>query len=300
MLRKNKTHHPKVSNNSRLVRRDGNKNQIKRSGIKRISRNDFYVNTLSSSWLRLIVAIVLIYIFMNSVFASLYLMQPGSIENAKPGSFFDAFFFSVQTLATIGYGKMAPATNFSNILVTIEALMGLSGLAIATGVIFTKISQPKPRILFGNYGLFSSHYKNMNCFMFRLGNLRTSQIADPIVKAVLICDEPAQDGTIRRAFHDLKLTRSNMPMLMPSWTVKHHINEESPLFKATTESMREKNVEIIVSVIGFDETLSQTVHAHHSYIADEIKFGKNFVDIITWDQKGDAHVNYKRFHDIVA
>lgn len=294
---KNTNHYHKISRSSRIVHRDGKMARIKRSGIKRISRNDIYINSLSSSWLRLIFVIILFYVIINSIFAALYLIEDGGIENARVGSFQDAFFFSVQTLATIGYGKMAPVTTFTNILVTIEALMGLSGLAVATGVIFSKISRPSTRILFGNYALISS-YKNTDCFIFRLGNLRTSQIADPAIKAVFICDELSQDGSIRRVFHDLKLMRNNVPLLMPSWTLRHQIGKDSPLFEMKKEDLEKKNIEIIVSLVGFDETLSQTVHTHHSYITNEIKFGGDFVDIISWDKFGNINVDYKRFHDI--
>ncbi|MBP7709570.1 MAG: hypothetical protein KA100_00685 [Rickettsiales bacterium] len=271
--------------------------RVKRHGIKRISRNDLYINSLSSSWLRLIFAIILFYVTINAIFAALYLIEDGGIENARAGSFQDAFFFSVQTLATIGYGKMAPATSFTNILVTIEALVGLSGLAVATGVIFSKISRPSTRILFGNFALISL-YKNTDCFIFRLGNLRTSHIADPLVKAVFICDELSPEGSIRRAFHDLKLMRNNVPLLMPSWTLRHKIDKDSPLFGMKKEDLERKNIEIIVSLSGFDETLSQTVHTHHSYIASEIKFGGRFVDIMSWDKLGHANVDYKRFHEV--
>ncbi len=294
---KQSENHQKVSRNSRLLNRDGKLTLVRRSGIKRISRNDIYVNTLRSSWSRLIFVIILLYILVNAAFAVLYLID-GGVENARPNSFLDAFFFSVQTLATIGYGKMFPTTVFSNILVAIEALTGLAGLAVATGVIFSKISRPNARILFGNFALISS-YKGVKCFIFRLGNLRASQIADPVIKAVLICDEPSEDGTIRRVFCDLSLMRNNVPLLMPSWTLRHQILADSPFFGTTESDLERKNIEIIVSVIGFDETLSQTVHTHHSYIASEIKFGGDFVDIIAWDKQGNANVDYRKFHDIV-
>jgi inward rectifier potassium channel len=293
-MAENTNYNPKVS---RIVNRDGKAVKMKRSGIKRISRNDLYVNSLASSWFGLIFAIVLFYTIINTIFAGLYLIQDGAIENARAGSFKDAFFFSVQTLATIGYGKMVPATSFANILVAIEALVGLSGLAVVTGVIFSKISKPSARILFGNNALISS-YKNSDCFIFRLGNLRTSQIVDPIIKAVFICDELLEDGSVRRAFHDLKLIRNNVPILMPSWTLRHQIDKYSPLLAMKKEDLERKNIEIIVSLIGFDETLSQNVHAHHSYIASEIKFGGDFVDIITWNNSGHINVDYKRFHDV--
>lgn len=279
-----------------MVHRNQQRASIKREGIGKISRKDFYVNSISTSWFKLIFLIVFLYIFLNAFFACLYFLEDGSIENARPNSFTDVFFFSVQTLATIGYGKMTPATVYSNILVTIEAFVGLLGLALATGLVFSKISRPSARILFGNKALISS-YKNSDCFIFRLGNLRKSQIAEPSIKAVLICDEKL-NGVTRRSFHDLNLIRNNVPILMPSWTARHIITEKSPLFGMDAEDLKAKNVEIIISIVGFDETLSQTVHAHYSYIADEIAFNGNFVDIMSWDKEGSVSVDYKRFHDI--
>ena len=290
-------HHAKTPNNSRLVHRGGVRIKIARRGIKRMARGDFYIKTLGTSWLRLILSITVIYVLVNLIFAGLYLLEDGSIENARPGSFADAFFFSVQTLATIGYGKLAPATTFANILVAIEALAGLSGLAVATGVIFSKISRPNARVLFSNSALISSH-DGVRCFMFRLGNLRSSQIADPTIKATLICDELSENGRKRRVFHDLHLVRSTLPILMPSWTIRHQVVENSPIFSFTKNTFKQKNVEIIVSMIGFDEVLAQNVHAYHSYVASEIIFGGNFVDIISWDKKSRTNIDYKKFHDV--
>lgn len=289
--------HPKV-HISRLIHRN-NKTKIQRKGIKKTSYKDFYVNSLSVSWFKLISLIILSYIAINCLFAYLYLLDEGGIANTRENSFIDAFFFSIQTLATIGYGVMSPQTLFTNIIVSVEAFTGLLGLALATGIIFSKISMPSPRILFSDKSLIS-HYKNHECFMFRLGNLRNSQIADPTIKAVLICDEKTKEGENRRAFYDLELIRNNVPILMPSWTVRHNITKTSPLFELTKEDLRNLNVEIIVSITGFDEVLSQTLHTHYSYIASEIMFNYNFVDIMSWDKNGILKVDYKSFHDVVA
>ena len=292
------SYYSKHSRGSRIVHRNGKMARVKRRGVKKFLRSELYINTLRSSWWYLIFTIVSIYILVNSVFAGLYLIEDGAIENMRPGSFADAFYFSVQTLATIGYGKMSPVTNFAHFLVAVEALIGLFSLAIVAGVIFSKVSMPSARILFGDNAIIAP-YKKTPCFLFRLGNLRNSQIADPTVKVVLVIDEEIPDGSIKRAFYDLKLPRNNSPILMPSWTLHHKISKSSPLFGLTREDMKEKNIEIIVSLVGFDETLSQTVHTHHSYVTEEIKFSGSFADIIIWDKKGNAHVNYKRFHDIV-
>lgn len=282
---------------SRLVHRNNKPNKIKRQGIRKIWRQDFYIDSVSTSWIKLISFIIFSYIVINCFFAFLYLLDEGGVANARAGSFADAFFFSIQTLATIGYGVMSPKTTFTNVVVAIEAFTGLLGLALATGIIFSKISLPSPRILFGNKSLIST-YKNVECFMFRLGNLRNSQIADPTIKAVFICDEKTKNGEIRRAFYDLDLIRNNVPLLMPSWTARHQITKNSPLFGLNKDDLKKLNVEIIISIIGFDEILSQTVHAHYSYIANEIIFGGNFVDIMSWDKNGAMNVDYKRFHDI--
>ncbi len=293
-----KNHHPKV-HISRHIHRDDHKTKIKREGVRRMSRKDFYVNSLSTSWFKLISFIIFSYISINCFFAYLYLLDEGGVANARAGSFVDAFFFSIQTLATIGYGVMSPQTLYTNIVVAIEAFTGLLGLALATGIIFSKISMPSPRILFSNKSLISP-YKNANCFMFRLGNLRNSQIADPTIKAVLICDEKDEEEKNRRVFYDLELMRDSVPILTPSWTVRHKITKDSPLFNLTKEDLKNLNIEIIVSIIGFDEVLSQTVHSHYSYIANEIIFGGKFVDIMSWDKNGELKVDYKRFHNITS
>jgi inward rectifier potassium channel len=295
-MQKGKLSRKSKISHSRLIHRAGVRVKIVRRGIKRISRSDFYIKTMGAGWIKLILLVLALFVLVNSMFAFLYLLEDGSIEGARSGSFEDAFFFSIQTLATIGYGKLSPTTTFANILVSIEALIGLSGVAIFTGIIFSKISKPTARILFGDKAIISS-YKDLSCLMIRLGNLRNSQIADPKIKVTLICDEISEER-VRRSYHDLKLTKNTTPILLPSWTAKHIINEESPLFKVTKRTLKQKNIEIIISVAGFDEILSQTVHSHQSYIADEILFGGSFVDIISHDKNGRTNVDYTKFHQI--
>ena len=134
-----KNHHPENHPRPRIVHRNGKIARIKRRGIKKFLRNDLYINSLRLSWWYLILTIGFFYVLINLIFAGLYLIQDGGVKNLQPGSFSDAFFFSVQTLATIGYGTMSPVTIFANILVTIEALIGLGSLAIVAGIIFSRI-----------------------------------------------------------------------------------------------------------------------------------------------------------------
>lgn len=283
---------------TRIVQRNGNRMHVKRSGIKKFSSRDLYIHTLNASWPRVIVAIICVYLALNAIFADLYLLIPNSIENATAGSFKDSFFFSVQTMATIGYGKMVPSGTFANILVTIEALIGMGSLAVATGILFAKLSKPTSRVLFSKIAVIAYHDGVKN-FIFRLANERSSRIVDPRIKVVLVRDEVTVEGHKIRRFHDLKLVRDFIPLLLLSWSVYHPIDEESPLYQTTEKLLKETNTEIIISLTGLDETLSQTVHAQHSYIAEEILCSGYFVDIIARDESGRVNVDYNKFHDVV-
>jgi len=284
---------------NRIIPRDGIRTRVKRSGIKKFSSRDIYIHTLNASWPKLIALMTVLYILLNAIFANLYLLVPNSIENARAGSFTDAFFFSVQTMATIGYGKLVPLDTFANIMVTIEALIGLGGLAVATGILFAKLSKPTARVLFSKVAVIGQ-LDGAKTFIFRLANERSSRIVDPSIKVVIIRDEVTVEGHKVRRIHDLELVRNFIPVLLISWSVYHKINKESPLYAATPESLKANNTEIIVSLNGLDETLSQIVHSQHSYIAEEILCSGYFVDIINRDASGRISVDYKKFHEVVT
>jgi inward rectifier potassium channel len=259
---------------------------------------DFYHQLLTVSPWTLFLILVATYISFNLVFGALYLLQPGDIANAAPGSFPDAFFFSVQTMATIGYGDMHPATVYANLLVTVEVLLGMTGLALATGLVFARFSRPTARVMFSQIAVVANH-DGMPSLMFRAANRRRNQILEAQVAVMLLRDETNAEGVEMRRFHDMAVARPHTPMFALSWTVIHPIDENSPLLGASRESLLRAHAQIIVSITGIDETFAQAIHARHTYEATEIRWNHRFADILTRTEDGHRRIDYRHFHETV-
>ncbi len=257
---------------------------------------DLYHFLVTTSWPALIGLIAAAFVIANLVFAAGYYLD-GGIENAGSGSFADAFFFSVQTMATIGYGKMVPVTLFSNILVSIEALTGLLALALVTGLVFSKFSRPTARVRFSRYAVIGPR-DGVNSLMVRMANMRESRIVEANIHVVFTRQETTIEGESIRRFYDLPMTRNRSAMFLLSWTAVHRIVEGSPLFGATRESLANCEPQIVVSITGLDETVSQTIHARHTYNLDEIIWGARFADVLILHPDGSRSVDYTRFDDV--
>jgi inward rectifier potassium channel len=273
------------------------------TSIKRITersdwRLDAYHHLLTMPWSALFAVTMSAYTLLNLCFAGLYLIQDGSIANAQPHSLADAFFFSVQTTATIGYGDMRPATLYANILVTVEVLLGMTTLAIVTGLVFARFSRPTARVMFSRVAVVTLH-DGVPTLMFRAANQRRNQVLEAQVSVVLLREEITREGMSMRRFHDLHVARPRTPMFALSWMVMHPINEASPLFGENRESLLQQKSEIVVGIMGYDETASQTISARHSYFADEILWNRRFVDILTQAEDGRRRVDYRLFHETV-
>jgi inward rectifier potassium channel len=281
---------------SRIVSRVGEES-IVREGYGRIQR-DAYHYLVESSWPRLLLILFGLYLVANAIFACAYLLQPHSIRHARTGSFEDAFFFSVQTMATIGYGMLVPHTRYANVLVVLETSTGILGLAMITGIIFAKFSRPSARIVFSERAIITRR-DGMPCLLFRMANARATQIVDAQATVLLARSETTLEGEGVRRFYELELSRQRNPIFSLTWTAIHFINEASPLYGATPESLVSSESEVIVSVVGIDESLSQTVHARYSYLPDEITWGGRFADVISRLPDGRRHVDLSRFHDIL-
>jgi inward rectifier potassium channel len=221
----------------------------------------------------------------------------GGVENARYHSFADMFFFSIQTMATIGYGRMVPATLFSNILVSIEALTGLLALALMTGLVFAKFSRPTARVRFSRYVVIGPR-DGTTSLMIRMANMRANRIVEANIHVVFTRWETTVEGESIRRFYDLIMTRSRSAMFALSWTAVHRIVEDSPLFGQTHDSLANSQPEIVVSITGLDETFSQTIHARHTYELDEIIWGARFADVLILDPDGSRSIDYTRFDDV--
>ncbi len=258
---------------------------------------DLYHRLLTCSWPALLALIVGLFVAANCLFALIYMLD-GGIAHAHPGSFADAFFFSVQTMATIGYGTMAPASTLANVVVCFEALSGLLALAIVTGLVFARFSRPTARVRFSRVAVISRR-DGVPSLMFRMANERANRIVEAEAHVVLARQETTAEGESVRRFHDLTLARGRNALFSLSWTVIHPITEHSPLFRETPQSLSAARAQIVASLTGLDESFLQTVHARYIWDAEEIVWNARFVDILEGTPDG-VMIDYSRFDEVAA
>ncbi len=253
---------------------------------------------LTIPWLGFLALIDVLYVATNALFALAYLAGGDCIENARPGSFLDLFFFSVQTLASIGYGAMYPKTTYANIIVTIEAMVGLVGIAVMTGLAFARFSRPTARVMFSRVAVITPH-EGVPTLIFRTANQRRNQILEAQMRVYLMRDEVSAEEQFIRRIYDLQLLRNQSPSFTLTWVAMHAIDESSPLYGMTAESLIQTNTTIVVSLSGIDQTVAQVVHARHDYTAHEILLNNRFVDIIHRTSEGHRYIDYNCFHEVV-
>jgi len=264
----------------RLLNRDGSFN-VERSGLRFWSSFSAYHAMLTIPWWQFFSATAILYLFVNAAFATAYLAcGPGALGSNTAGmehhTYLRAFFFSVQTLSTIGYGQVVPIGTPANALVTLESLVGLLGFAIVTGLLFARFSRPTAKILFSRHALIAP-YQNITALEFRVANARSNELIEVTAKVLLSRFEQV-DGVRTRRYYSLELERSGVTFLPLTWTVVHPIDGRSPLYLETAESLRNSQSELLVLLRGFDETFSATVQTRTSYIPDEVLWGYRFAN----------------------
>jgi inward rectifier potassium channel len=257
---------------------------------------DFYHHLLTSSWPALLLQIVLAFVLMNFLFGFLYYLN-GGIENARPDHFSDYFFFSVETIATIGYGKMSPVSISSNILMSFEAVCGLINFALITGLIFAKFSRPTARVRFSRMAVISKR-DGVPSLMFRMANVRSSQIVDAQVHLAFSRDERTREGEYVRRFYDLDLTRYRNAIFAYSWTAVHQIQPGSPFYGVTSDEILKADANLTVSLTGFDEVFSQSVYARYTYKAPDIIWGARLADIIDETAEPGSRFDFAKFDQV--
>lgn len=273
----------------------GSDYRIEVVGAPPASWRDGYHWLLRLSWTRTIALVLVTYLGINLIFAGLYLAS-GGIAHAERGSFLDAFFFSVQTIGTIGYGAMYPESIAANVVVAVESAAGLVLLAMVTGLVFAKFSRPSARLIFSRQGTIAP-VNGIPTLSFRLGNQRANTIAEAVVRVVLVRTEQTAEGKTLYRMVDLVLTRDRILSLARAWSVMHPIDAQSPLFGETAESLRAKDAELQISVAGIDDTWMQTVHATHRYLAGDIAWNARHADVLS--EHGDVlTLDLRKFHDV--
>ena len=265
-----------------------------RIGAPPAHRGDVYSFFIDGSWKRMLLVFGACYLLVNAAFAVMYAMQPHSIAGAQ--GLADAFFFSVQTFATIGYGGMTPATPYAHVLVTIEAAGGLLSVAMATGLIFAKASRPRSPVLFSEPMVLTRHH-GKTTLMFRAGNTRGGEIVDAQMRVTVLKDDVSPEGHVMRRLHDVKLMRERSPLFLLSWLLLHEIDDKSPFADVDWDSPGDSFITVIVTLIGHDGTYGQTTYARHNYVPDDVHVGARFVDVTNQTDTGRFIVDYTRFHD---
>ncbi len=269
-----------------------------RKGAPAELRRDLYFFFLEGSWTRLLLSLIFVYIILNVVFAGLYLLEPGSISGNTTDSFAEAFFFSVQTMSTIGYGGLSPATDYGDLIVTIEAAVGLLGVALATGMIFAKVSRPQSSVLFSDKMVLTTRHGQRN-LMLRAGNARGNEVVDASVTLTVLKEEISPEGHHLRRMHDMKLMRDRTPMFSMSWSIIHEIDADSPLADVDWDRPDDTILVFIVTLMGHDGTYGTTTYSRRLYYPDAVRVGERFVDVMSQLEDGRLMVDYGKFHDTV-
>ncbi len=269
--------------------------EIRILGAPRTPLRDFYHALMRLSWPSTIAVVVLVYFTVNVVFALLYVWA-GGIAQARPGSLQDAFFFSIQTMGTIGYGAMYPASGAANWLVAVESATSLLLVALATGLVFAKFSRPNARLLFSREATISP-MNGVPTLSFRISNLRSNRIVEAQIRVALVRTERLHEGGVFYRMVDLKLVRERA-QLARSWQVLHQLDESSPLFGETPESLAEKEAELSITVAGLDDTWMQTVVAEHRYANSRILWGSKHADVLS-EEQNLLILDLRKFHDVL-
>lgn len=285
----------------RLLNRDGSFNVVL-EGLNPLSSLGLYHWLLTISWPRFLAFIAGSYVTINVLFAFAFVLCGPDALQSSAGlfagqPFYRAFFFSVDTFATIGYGNIVPVGVVPNALVTIEALFNIVGVALATGVIFSRFSRPSARIIYSQNAIVAP-YRDKTALEFRIANARSSQLIDVQIQAILTKIEHSGGTTVRR-FYELELERNRVVFFPLSWTVVHPISPASPMWGLSRADLVQADAELLVLLIATDETLSQQVHSRSSYEADEIIWGARFANMLMRSEsEGIIGMDLDRIHDV--
>jgi len=271
-----------VGEAQRLVNRDGSFN-VKRVGSSILDRINIYHELITCTWPQFFMIVVVYFMVVNLLFAGLYnLIGMEHLQGADMSTptmrFMDAFFFSAQTLTTVGYGRIAPTGLLMSTVASLESLLGLMGFAIATGLLYGRFSRPIAHILYSDKAVVAP-YLDMTGLMFRIVNARDNQIIDLSVEVNLSMLQKDEHGRKTRSYNRLHLERSQVNFFPGSWTIVHPITDESPLFGMSQEELLEKHAEFLILIKGTEDTFNQTVHSRSSYHAEEVIFGQKFVSM---------------------
>lgn len=272
---------------NRAINRDGTFNRI-RTGEGFFDSFDLYHWLVKVKWFHFLGVVFIWYFTINLIFALLYFWAGpegigGILGESKEEQFWEVFFFSSQTLTTLGYGRMAPVSHIISAIAAVESMIGLMGFALITGLLYGRFSKPSEKFIYSSHAIIAP-YKNTTALMFRIANKKSGNLLDPAAEMVLSMQN---EETKTRIYESLPLERSTINFLALSWTIVHPIDQESPLFGMTKEEFMKSDAEIIIIMKAFDETFAETIYSRTSYTPDEVIWGAKFLPMIGTDKNGN-------------
>lgn len=266
-------------------------------GASRFDLTDPYHMALTMGWPAFLAAVMTLYGAITLAFAGLYFIQPDSITNAHPGSLADRIFFSIETLATVGYGEMYPGTAYGHLVSSAEIVTGTAFTAIMTGLLFVRFSRPRAKFVFADIVVINQH-NGKPTLMVRIGNGRVSVLTRTVVQVNVLLNEATPEGARYRRVHELRLTRAYIPIFPLITTFMHEIDERSPLAAMNLGEIHKTDIRVMVSIEAFDPALGAVVQDIKSYGAADIRHGWRFRDSVTIEEDGAVIADLTRISHI--
>ncbi|MDR3530688.1 MAG: ion channel [Rhodopila sp.] len=262
-------------------------------GVSRFEFHDPYYLAVSLSWPGFAVAMLACWLAINLGFALLYALSPGDVTNLAPGSFADAFFFSIETMTTVGYGVMAPATTYAHIVSAAEIVTGMAFTAIVTGLLFVRFSRPNAKLIYADDVVVAMRH-GQPTLMLRVASGRMTITSSATARLLVRLVERKSDGVFVRSIHELRLQEAHMPLFVMPWTLMHVIDETSPLYGHNAETLARGNGHLFVTIEARDHALAAQVWDIKNYQAHHIRFGMRFANAVTLDETGHATIDLAR------
>ena len=272
--------------------------EIETRGLGQGFWTDLYHRSMTVYWPVFFGTAALIFVLLNAVFAFLYSLGNEPVANVSGNSLIDLFYFSIETLATVGYGDMHPQTNYGHAVATAEIFTGMCFLAVMTGLIFARFSRPRARFIFAEHPVVTLR-DGQQTLMIRMANARHNAISRARARLWLIRVERTKEGDQLRRFYELALDRQEHPMFVLSWTLLHAIDKASPLHGATAADLARADAALVLAVSGVDDSSAQQLHARRIYSADDIRWQHRYRDISSTSADGRLMLDYTKFHEVI-
>jgi inward rectifier potassium channel len=281
---------------SRLITLGGR--EIETRGLSGGFWSDLYYRSMTVSWPSFFARAAVIFLVLNGGFALIYSLGDRPIANATPQRFLDLLYFSIETLATVGYGDMHPQTDYGHLVATIEIFTGMSFLAVMTGLVFSRFSRPRPRFVFAQHPVVALH-DGQPTLMIRVANARLNIISGATARLWIIREEQSAEGQNFRRYYELELRRNENPVFALSWTIFHAIDVRSPLYGLSSDDLARIDALLVLTVSGLDDNSSQQLNARRSYSHEHICWQHRYVDISSSSDQGRLLLDYRKFHDVI-